>query len=110
MQYSYTIQNTSHADCCAETLVCSCWQLEAQAVSCSLSGGTGLPVENKMILHTVRTMYAEMAILFVTAGTLQQAYLEKIPLSALVAFAIAGGWDQTSFMRRHFCGRALVSC
>ena len=38
-------------------------------------------------------MYAEMAILFVTAGTLQQAYLEKIPLSALVAFAIAGGWD-----------------
>jgi len=41
-------------------------------------------------------------------GTLQQAYLEKNPLSALVAFAIAAGWDQTSFMRRHFCGRALV--
>ncbi|DBA86787.1 TPA: hypothetical protein ACH3X1_016630, partial [Trebouxia sp. C0004] len=41
-------------------------------------------------------------------GTLQQAYLEKNPLSALVAFAIAGGWDQTSFMGRHFCGRALV--
>ncbi len=36
-------------------------------------------------------------------GTLQQAYLEKIPLSALVSFAIAGGWEQTSFMRRHFC-------
>jgi len=79
-------------------------------VSCSLSGGTGLQVKNKMILHPVRTMYAEMAILLVTAGTLQQAYLEKSPLSALVAFAIAGGWDQTSFMRRHFCGRALVSC
>ncbi|DBA78017.1 TPA: hypothetical protein ACH3X1_009109, partial [Trebouxia sp. C0004] len=42
-------------------------------------------------------------------GTLQQAYLEKNPLSALVAFAIAAGWDETSFMRRHFCGRALVS-
>ncbi|DBA81418.1 TPA: hypothetical protein ACH3X1_007208 [Trebouxia sp. C0004] len=42
-------------------------------------------------------------------GTLQQAYLEKNRLSALVAFAIAGGWDQTSFMRRHFYGRALVS-
>jgi len=41
-------------------------------------------------------------------GTLQQAYLKKNPLSALVAFAIAAGWDQTSFMRRHFCGRALV--
>ena len=41
-------------------------------------------------------------------GTLQQAYLEKNPLSALVAFAIAAGWDQTSFMRQHFCGRALV--
>ncbi len=26
-------------------------------------------------------------------GTLQQAYLEKNPLSALVAFAIAGGWE-----------------
>jgi len=77
-------------------------------VSCSLSGGTGLQVKNKMILHTVRTQ--EMAILLVTAGTLQQAYLEENPLSALVAFAIAGGWDQTSFMRRHFCGRALVSC
>jgi hypothetical protein len=43
------------------------------------------------------------------AGTLQQAYLEKNPLSALVAFAIAGGWDQTSFMRRHFCGRAVYT-
>ena len=64
---------------------------------------------NKMILHTVRTMYAEMAILLVTAGTLQQAYLEENPLSALVAFAIAGGWDQTSFMRRHVCG-TLVCC
>ena len=31
-------------------------------------------------------------------GTLQQAYLEKNPLSALVAFAIAAGWDQTSFL------------
>ena len=41
-------------------------------------------------------------------GTLQQAYLEKNHLSALVAFAIAASWDQTSFMRRHFCGRALV--
>ncbi|DBB00883.1 TPA: hypothetical protein ACH3X1_000802 [Trebouxia sp. C0004] len=41
-------------------------------------------------------------------GTLQQAYLEKNPLSVLVAFAIAAGWDQTSLMRRHFCGRALV--
>ena len=51
-----------------------------------------------------------MATLLVTAGTLQQAYLEKNALIALVAFAIAGGWDQTSFMRRHFCGRALVSC
>ena len=78
-------------------------------MSCSLSGGTGLQVKNKMILHPVRTMYAEMAILLVTAGTLQQAYLEKSPLSALVAFAIAGGWDQTSFMRRHFCG-TLVCC
>jgi len=79
-------------------------------VSCSLSGGTGLQVKNEIILHTVCTMYAEMAILLVTAGTLQQAYQEKNPLSALVAFALAGGWDQTSFMRRHFCGRALVSC
>jgi len=76
----------------------------------SLSGATGLQVKHKMILHTVRTMYAEMAILLVTAGTLEQAYLEKNPLSALVAFAIAGGWDRNSFMRRHFCGRALVSC
>ncbi|DBB00556.1 TPA: hypothetical protein ACH3X3_002255 [Trebouxia sp. C0006] len=42
-------------------------------------------------------------------GTLQQAYLEKNPLSALVAFAIAAGWDQTSFMRRHITGRALIS-
>jgi len=80
-------------------------------VSCFLSGGTGLQVQNKMILHTVRTMYKTgMATLLVTAGTLQQAYLDKNPLSALVAFAIAGGWDQTSFMRRRFCGRALVSC
>jgi len=55
--------------------------------------GTGLQVKNKMILHTVCTAQAEMAILLVTAGTLQQAYLEKNPLSALVAFAIAGGWD-----------------
>ncbi len=79
-------------------------------MSCSLSGGTGLQVENKMILYTVRTTYAELAILLLTARTLQQAYLQKNPLSALVAFAIAGGWDQTSFMRRHFCGRALVGC
>ncbi len=69
-------------------------------MSCSLSGGTGLQVNTKMILHTVCTTYAEMAILLVTAGTLQQAYLEKNPLSAVVPFAIAGGWDQISFMRR----------
>ena len=80
-------------------------------MSCFLCGGTGLQVQNKMNLHTVRTMYKTgMATLLVAAGTLQQAYLDKNPLSALVAFAIAGGWDQTSFMRRHFCGRALVSC
>ena len=29
-----TTQNISPADCCAETLVCSCWQLEVQTVSC----------------------------------------------------------------------------
>ena len=34
--------------------------------------------------------------------------LEKSPLSALVALALDGGWDQTSFMRRHLGGRALV--
>ncbi len=79
-------------------------------MSCSLSGGTGLQVKSKMILYTVRTTYAELAILLLTAGTLQQAYLEKNPLSALVAFAIAGVWDQASFMRRHFCGRALEIC
>ena len=42
-------------------------------------------------------------------GTLGQAYIEKNPLAALQAFAIASGWDQSSFMRRHFLGRALVS-
>jgi len=30
-------------------------------------------------------------------------------LAALQAFAIASGWEQSSFMRRHFLGRALVS-
>jgi len=43
------------------------------------------------------------------AGTLAQAYLEKNPLAALQAFAIAAGWEQTSFMKRHFLGRGLVS-
>ena len=41
-------------------------------------------------------------------GSLGQAYLEKNPLAALQAFAIASGWEQSSFMRRHFLGRALV--
>jgi len=62
--------------------------------SCSVINGT-------VLLHRVINST-------VTSGTLQQAYLDKNPLSALVAFAIAGGWDQSSFMRRHFCGRALV--
>jgi len=43
------------------------------------------------------------------SGSLGQAYIEKNPLAALQAFAIAGGWEQTSFMKRHFLGRALVS-
>lgn len=34
--------------------------------------------------------------------------IEKNPLAALQAFAIASGWEQSSFMRRHFLGRALV--
>ncbi len=42
-------------------------------------------------------------------GSLGQAYIEKNPLAALQAFAIASGWEQSSFMRRHFLGRALVS-
>lgn len=41
-------------------------------------------------------------------GSLGQAYIEKNPLAALQAFAIASGWEQSSFMRRHFLGRALV--
>ncbi|KAL0028730.1 hypothetical protein WJX79_002793 [Trebouxia sp. C0005] len=41
-------------------------------------------------------------------GSLGQAYTEKNPLAALQAFAIASGWEQSSFMRRHFLGRALV--
>ena len=41
-------------------------------------------------------------------GSLGQAYIEN-PLAALQAFAIASGWEQSSFMRRHFLGRALVS-
>jgi len=43
------------------------------------------------------------------SGNLGQAYIEKNPLAALQAFAIAGGWEQTSVMKRHFLGRALVS-
>jgi len=39
---------------------------------------------------------------------LGQAYIEKNPLAALQAFAIASGWEQSSFMKRHFLGRALV--
>ncbi|KAL0032293.1 hypothetical protein WJX79_002910 [Trebouxia sp. C0005] len=42
-------------------------------------------------------------------GSLGQAYIEKNPLAALQAFAIASGWEQYSFMRRHFLGRALVT-
>ena len=41
-------------------------------------------------------------------GSLGQAYIEKNPLAALQPFAIASGWEQSSFMRRHFLGRALV--
>ena len=41
-------------------------------------------------------------------GSLGQAYVDKNPLAALQAFAIASGWEQSSFMRRHFLGRALV--
>ena len=41
-------------------------------------------------------------------GSLGEAYVEKNPLAALQAFAIASGWEQSSFMRRHFLGRALV--
>ena len=41
-------------------------------------------------------------------GSLGQAYIEKNPLAALQAFAIASGWEQSSFMRRHFLVRALV--
>lgn len=40
--------------------------------------------------------------------SLGEAYVEKNPLAALQAFAIASGWEQSSFMRRHFLGRALV--
>ncbi|DBA76049.1 TPA: hypothetical protein ACH3X1_009797, partial [Trebouxia sp. C0004] len=32
-------------------------------------------------------------------GSLGQAYIEKNPLAALQAFAIASGWEQSSFMR-----------
>ena len=39
-------------------------------------------------------------------GSLGQAYIEI--LAALQAFVIASGWEQSSFMRRHFLGRALV--
>ena len=41
-------------------------------------------------------------------GSLGQAYIEKNPPAALQAFAIASGWEQSSFMKRHFLGRALV--
>ncbi|DBB07155.1 TPA: hypothetical protein ACH3X1_011726 [Trebouxia sp. C0004] len=42
-------------------------------------------------------------------GSLGQAYIEKNPLAALQAFAIASGWEQSSFMRHHFLGRALAT-
>ncbi|KAL0034269.1 hypothetical protein WJX77_006334 [Trebouxia sp. C0004] len=42
-------------------------------------------------------------------GSLGQAYIERNLLAALQAFAIPGGWEQTSFMKRHFLGRALVA-
>ncbi len=42
-------------------------------------------------------------------GSLGQAYIERNPLAALQAFAIASGWEQSSFMKRHFLGRALVN-
>ncbi len=41
-------------------------------------------------------------------GSLGQAYVDKNPLAALQAFVIASGWEQSSFMRRDFLGRALV--
>ncbi len=41
-------------------------------------------------------------------GSLGQAYIEKNPLAALQAFAIASGWEQSSLMRHHFLGGALV--
>ncbi|DBB05629.1 TPA: hypothetical protein ACH3X1_012246 [Trebouxia sp. C0004] len=41
-------------------------------------------------------------------GSLGQSYIENNPLAALQAFAIASGWEQSSFMRRHFLGRALA--
>lgn len=41
-------------------------------------------------------------------GLLGQAYIEENPLAALQAFAIASGWEQSSFMRHHFLGRALA--
>ncbi|DBB08668.1 TPA: hypothetical protein ACH3X3_008204 [Trebouxia sp. C0006] len=60
----------------------------------------GTPVVKTKVLHLFRSL-----------GTrhIATSLLGKNHLSALVAFAIAAGWDQTSFMRRHFCGRALIS-
>ncbi|DBA81233.1 TPA: hypothetical protein ACH3X2_007046 [Trebouxia sp. C0005] len=59
----------------------------------------GGPIVKSKVLH----LFSHWA-----KGSLGEAYIEKTPLAALQAFAIASGWEQSSFMRRHFLGRALV--
>ncbi len=60
-------------------------------------------------LHFDTHNMSAMPVMHWAKGSLGQAYVEKNPLAALQAFAIASGWEQSSFMRRHFLGRALVS-
>ncbi|DBA97429.1 TPA: hypothetical protein ACH3X1_015148 [Trebouxia sp. C0004] len=64
----------------------------------------GHPVVKTKVLH----LFRDSGVILL-ASSLGQAYIEKNPLAALQAFAIAGGREQTSFMKRHFLGRALVA-
>ncbi len=82
------------------------------------SGGAGL--ELLQIWGKLTSCFSSLPINYTTCsqslgharhwakGTLGQAYIEKNPLAALQAFAIASGWERSSFMKRHFLGRALV--
>ncbi|DBA83106.1 TPA: hypothetical protein ACH3X2_006634 [Trebouxia sp. C0005] len=52
----------------------------------------GGPVVKNKVLH----LFRDSGVILLASGALQ-------------AFAIASGWEQSSFMRRHFLGRALVT-